>query len=211
MAFGKILSKLAKTAKKKKSSTKGKIVVKKPSIKDLKMKTSPTKRKKAERVFKAPEARTKPSTRDIQTKVLNKAKKQGMTAKNFRMQNPTDKDVKLLYKANPNLKDKDILRKKGREYKKEYKKAKTMPEQLKVFGKKKLSDNAKFEKLSQIRDANARAFKVFNGFEREGKIVKGELEGLRKRFDRAGGAETLGMSFNKLKSVYKGPYYFSGL
>ena len=52
----------------------------------------------------------KPSTRDIQTKVLNKAKKQGMTAKNFRMQNPNDKDVKSLYKANPNLKVKDVDR-----------------------------------------------------------------------------------------------------
>ena len=54
------------------------------------------------------------STRDIQTKVLNKAKKQGMTAKNFRMQNPNDKDVKSLYKANPNLKVKDVDRLKMR-------------------------------------------------------------------------------------------------
>ena len=101
-----------------------KVVKKKPSAKTIKEKakaraktkaqTSTTKRKKAEKVFKAPEARTKPSTRDIQTKVLNKAKKQGMTAKNFRMQNPNDKDVKSLYKANPNIKVKDVDRLKMR-------------------------------------------------------------------------------------------------
>lgn len=211
-----LIGKLAKKVIKKKSSTKGKIEAKKPSIKDLKMKTnstkrtSPTQRKKAERVFKAPEARTKLSTREIQTKVLNKAKKQGMTGKNFRMQNPRDKDVQALYKANPNLKDKDIVRQKGRDYQKDFKKAKTPNKKLKVFAKKKLSDNVKFERLKQIRDANARAFKVFNGFEREGKMAKGELEGLRKRFDKAGGAETLGMSFTNFKNVYKGPYYFGG-
>ena len=97
-----------------------KAIKKKPSAKTIKEKAkakpiiSTTQRKKAERVFKAPEARTKPSTRDIQTKVLNKAKKQGMTAKNFRMQNPNDKDVKSLYKANPNLKVKDVDRLKTR-------------------------------------------------------------------------------------------------
>ena len=97
-----------------------KAIKKKPSAKTIKEKAkakpiiSTTQRKKAERVFKAPEARTKPSTRDIQTKVLNKAKKQGMTAKNFRMQNPNDKDVKSLYKANPNLKVKDVDRLKMR-------------------------------------------------------------------------------------------------
>lgn len=70
---------------------------------------------KAMQAAKASKIKTKkPSTRDIQTKVLNKAKKQGMTAKNFRMQNPSDKDVKSLYKANPNLKVKDVDRLKTR-------------------------------------------------------------------------------------------------
>ena len=59
----------------------------------------------------------------------------------------------------------------------------------------------------RVRDANARAFKVFNGFEREGKIVPGELEGLKQRFDKAGGASELGMSFTNFKNMYKGPYY----
>jgi hypothetical protein len=150
------------------------------------------------------------TTKIIQAKVLEKAKKNNMTGKNFRMQNPKDKDVQALYKANPNLKDKDIVRQKGRDYQKDFKKAKTPEQKLKVFAKKKISSNAQFERLKQIRDANARAFKVFNGFEREGKMAKGELEGLRKRFDRAGGTKTLGMSFTDFKNVYKGPYYFGG-
>ena len=62
-------------------------------------------------------------------------------------------------------------------------------------------------KVKRVRDANARAFKVFNGFEREGKIVPGELEALKQRFDKAGGASELGMSFTNFKNMYKGPYY----
>ena len=62
-------------------------------------------------------------------------------------------------------------------------------------------------KVKRVRDANAKAFKVFNGFEREGKIVKGELESLKQRFDKAGGASELGMSFTDFKNMYKGPYY----
>lgn len=46
----------------------------------------------------------------IQAKVLEKAKKNNMTGKNFRMQNPKDKDVQALYKANPNIKVKDVDR-----------------------------------------------------------------------------------------------------
>ena len=108
-----IISKALKKAVKKKPSAKT-IKEKAKSRAKAKPKISTTQRKKAEKVFKAPEARTKPSTRDIQTKVLNKAKKQGMTAKNFRMQNPNDKDVKSLYKANPNIKIKDLDRLKMR-------------------------------------------------------------------------------------------------
>ena len=62
-------------------------------------------------------------------------------------------------------------------------------------------------KVKRVRDANAKAFKVFNGFEREGKIVPGELEALKQRFNKAGGASELGMSFTNFKNMYKGPYY----
>ena len=62
-------------------------------------------------------------------------------------------------------------------------------------------------KVKRVRDANAKAFKVFNGFEREGKIVPGELQALKQRFDKAGGASELGMSFTNFKNMYKGPYY----
>ena len=55
-------------------------------------------------------ASRKPDVKIIQTKVLEKAKKNSMTAKNFRMQNPKDKDVQALYKANPNIKVKDVDR-----------------------------------------------------------------------------------------------------
>tara|TARA_R100001463_G_C3427527_1_gene211025 strand:+ start:115 stop:579 length:465 start_codon:yes stop_codon:yes gene_type:complete len=57
-----------------------------------------------------PLASRKPDVKIIQTKVLEKAKKNSMTAKNFRMQNPKDKDVQALYKANPNIKVKDVDR-----------------------------------------------------------------------------------------------------
>ena len=50
------------------------------------------------------------TTKIIQAKVLEKAKKNNMTGKNFRMQNPKDKDVQALYKANPNIKVKDVDR-----------------------------------------------------------------------------------------------------
>lgn len=49
-------------------------------------------------------------TKKLQSKVLEKAKKNNMTSKNFRMQNPKDKDVQALYKANPNIKIKDVDR-----------------------------------------------------------------------------------------------------
>src|SRR5210317_875908 len=81
------------------------------------------------------------TTKIIQAKVLEKANKNNMTGKNFRMQNPKDKDVQALYKANPNLKDKDIVRQKGRDYQKDFKKAKTPEKKLKVFAKKKMSSN----------------------------------------------------------------------
>lgn len=126
MALSKILSKGLK-----------KVIKKKPSAKTIKekakerAKSAPSKSRTSTtkgNVFAPPEATVnkrakvlkdykagkiklaQPSTRDIQTKVLDKAKKQGMTAKNFRMQNPNDKDVKSLYKANPNLKVKDVDR-----------------------------------------------------------------------------------------------------
>ena len=155
-------------------------------------------------------ASRKPDIKIIQAKVLEKAKKNDMTGKNFRMQNPKDKDVQALYKANPNLKDKDIVRQEGRNYQKDFKKAKTLDKKVKVFAQKKTASNVQFEKLKKIRDTNARAFKVFNGFDREGKIVKGELEGLKTRFDKAGGTKTLGMTFTDFKNIYKGPYYFGG-
>ena len=55
-------------------------------------------------------ASRKPDIKIIQAKVLEKAKKNNMTGKNFRMQNPKDKDVQALYKANPNIKVKDVDR-----------------------------------------------------------------------------------------------------
>ena len=55
-------------------------------------------------------ASRKPDIKIIQAKVLEKAKKNDMTGKNFRMQNPKDKDVQALYKANPNIKIKDVDR-----------------------------------------------------------------------------------------------------
>ena len=130
MALSKLLSKGLKKVMKKKPSAK--------TIKEkakAKAKSAPSKSRTSTtkgNVFAPPEATVnkrakvlkdykagkiklaQPSTRDIQTKVLNKAKKQGMTAKNFRMQNPNDKDVKSLYKANPNLKVKDVDRLKMR-------------------------------------------------------------------------------------------------
>jgi len=88
----------------------------------------------------------KPSIRDIQTKVLEKAKKNSMTAKNFRMQNPNDKDVKSLYKANPNIKVKDVDRLKTRK--------------LEEAGNKKLitTPRGKFiKKVNKITGVNYRA------------------------------------------------------
>jgi len=74
-------------------------------------------------------------TRELQTKVLMKAKKNNMRAKNFRMKNPKDKDVQALYKANPNLKKSDASRQEGRDYQKAFTKAKTPTQKVKVINK----------------------------------------------------------------------------
>ena len=77
----------------------------------------------------------KPTTRELQTKVLMKAKTNNMTGKNFRMKNPKDKDVQALYKANPNLKKSDASRQEGRDYQKALKKAKTPAQRQSVINK----------------------------------------------------------------------------
>jgi len=74
-------------------------------------------------------------TRELQTKVLMKAKKNNMTGKNFRMKNPKDKDVQALYKANPNLKKSDASRQEGRDYQKAFKKAKTPAQKVRVINR----------------------------------------------------------------------------
>ena len=77
----------------------------------------------------------KPTTRELQTKVLMKAKTNNMTGKNFRMKNPKDKDVQALYKANPNLKKSDASRQEGRDYQKALKKAKTPAQRQSVINR----------------------------------------------------------------------------
>tara|TARA_R100000742_G_C4232278_1_gene53594 strand:+ start:207 stop:710 length:504 start_codon:yes stop_codon:yes gene_type:complete len=74
-------------------------------------------------------------TRELQTKVLMKAKSNNMRAKNFRIKNPKDKDVQALYKANPNLKKSDASRQEGRDYQKAFTKAKTPTQKVKVINK----------------------------------------------------------------------------
>ena len=85
----------------------------------------------------------KPTTRELQTKVLMKAKTNNMTAKNFRMKNPKDKDVQALYKANPNLKKSDAFRQEGRDYQKAFKKAKTPAQRQRVIDRQIKKDLAR--------------------------------------------------------------------
>ena len=128
MALSKILSKGLKKVRKKKPSIKTLKEKAKAKAAPVKSKTSTTKgnvfappeatvnkRAKVLKDYKAGKIKiAQPSSRDIQTKVLEKAKKNNMTSKNFRMQNPKDKDVQALYKANPNIKNKDVDRLKTR-------------------------------------------------------------------------------------------------
>ena len=85
----------------------------------------------------------KPTTRELQTKVLMKAKTNNMTGKNFRMKNPKDKDVQALYKANPNLKKSDASRQEGRDYQKSLKKAKTPAQRQRVINRQIKKDLAR--------------------------------------------------------------------
>ena len=86
----------------------------------------------------------KPTTRELQTKVLMKAKTNNMTGKNFRMKNPKDKDVQALYKANPNLKKSDASRQEGRDYQKAFKKAKTPAQKVRVINKQRKKQLAEY-------------------------------------------------------------------
>ena len=86
----------------------------------------------------------KPTTRELQTKVLMKAKTNNMTGKNFRMKNPKDKDVQALYKANPNLKKSDASRQEGRDYQKSLKKAKTPAQKVRVINKQRKKQLAEY-------------------------------------------------------------------
>jgi hypothetical protein len=242
-----IISKALKKAVKKKPSAKT-IKEKAKARAKTKAQTSTTKRKKAEKVFKAPEARTRtqpklrtlddPKARkELDKMTLPKAKKIiadriKKSAKPGEMKLRKQKEKLLATKV------------KGTAAKKERKeKLRALNKQIfAMTGKLEGIKNPMFEaanikrgnlvkaptqfkapkrppgydakvaekqtaKVKRVRDANAKAFKVFNGFEREGKIVKGELESLKQRFDKAGGASELGMSFTDFKNMYKGPYY----
>ena len=50
----------------------------------------------------------------LQKRIREKAKEAGLTVKNYRMQNPTDSDVKALYAAKPTIKEADSIRKTNR-------------------------------------------------------------------------------------------------
>ena len=106
-----------------------------------------------------PPKRSKPAPLDvkvIQTKVLEKAKKNNMTGKNFRMQNPKDKDVQALYKANPNIKSKDVDRLKIRKLEeKGNKKLVTSPK-----GKVLLKDRKKNTKLLTSKSLDGSSFRA---------------------------------------------------
>ena len=242
-----IISKALKKAVKKKPSAKT-IKEKAKARAKTKAQTSTTKRKKAEKVFKAPEARTRtqpklrtlddPKARKaLDRMTLPKAKKiiadrikksakpgemklrkqkekllatkvKGAAAKKERKEKLRELNKKIFAMTgrlegikNPMFEAANIKRGNLVKVSPEFKAPKRPPGYDAKLAEKQTA------KVKRVRDANARAFKVFNGFEREGKIVPGELEGLKQRFDKAGGASELGMSFTNFKNMYKGPYY----
>jgi hypothetical protein len=239
-----IISKALKKAVKKKPSAKT-IKEKAKARAKTKAQTSTTKRKKAEKVFKAPEARTRtqpklrtlddPKARKaLDRMTLPKAKKiiadrikksakpgemklrkqkekllatkvKGAAAKKERKEKLRELNKKIFAMTgrlegikNPMFEAANIKRGNLVKASPEFRAPKRPPGYDAKIAEKQTA------KVKRVRDANA---KVFNGFEREGKIVPGELEALKQRFDKAGGASELGMSFTNFKNMYKGPYY----
>ena len=135
-----------------------------------------------------PPKRSKPAPLDvkvIQTKVLEKAKKNNMTGKNFRMQNPKDKDVQALYKANPNIKSKDIDRLKIRKLEeKGNKKLVTSPKGKIIKGRIKSSkDYGKFTRekqtIKQVKEAALARKETVYQKQRILDIIKGKQDRLK--------------------------------
>jgi len=124
-------------------------------------------------------------TKKLQSKVLEKAKKNNMTSKNFRMQNPKDKDVQALYKVNPNIKVKDADRLKIRKLEeKGNKKLVTFPKGKIIKGRIKSSkDYEKFTKekltIKQVKEkALARKEKMYQR-QRILDVIKGKQDRLK--------------------------------